>query len=114
MQEEKPVREITTDQVAAALEAGACVVDVRESDEYAAGHVPGALSIPMGRLPSRLGELDRSSPVHLICASGNRSSAMVDVLVAQGFDAVNVIGGTGAWVRSGRPVVGGSGTGAAR
>jgi rhodanese-related sulfurtransferase len=77
---------------------------VRETSEYAEGHVPGALNIPMGQLTSRLNELDRTAAVHLVCASGNRSSAMADVLLAQGFDAVNVAGGTGAWIRSGQPV----------
>lgn len=108
------MREIDIDQTAAALETGAAVIDVRETDEYVEGHVPGALNIPMGQLPSRLDELDRDAPVHVICASGNRSSAMVDVLVAQGFYAVNVLGGTSAWVSSGRPVVKGSQTGDAR
>jgi rhodanese-related sulfurtransferase len=64
----------------------------------------------MGQLPSRLGELDRNRPVYVVCASGNRSAAMTDVLVANGFDAYSVAGGTGAWSRSGRPVE----TGAAR
>lgn len=98
------MREIDTDQLATALADGAAVIDVRESDEYAAGHVPGAVNIPMGRLTARLDELDRTAPVHLVCASGNRSAAMADVLLTQGFDAVNVRGGTSAWIRSGRPV----------
>jgi rhodanese-related sulfurtransferase len=102
------MREIDIDEVASALEDGACVVDVRETNEFVAAHVPGAVNIPMGRLILRLDELDRSAPVHLICTSGNRSGAMVDVLVAQGFDAVNVRGGTIAWVQSGRPVVPGT------
>ncbi|MDO9494692.1 MAG: rhodanese-like domain-containing protein [Nocardioides sp.] len=106
------MREIDIDQIASALQDDACVVDVREIGEYVAGHVPGAVNIPMGRLMSRLDELDRGAPVYLICASGNRSGAMADVLVAQGFDAVNVVGGTGAWVRSGRPVVAGAEIGA--
>lgn len=98
------MRQIDIQQVATALESGACVIDVRETSEYAAGHVPGAVNIPMGRLTARLGELDRGATVHVICASGNRSGAMVDLLVAHGFDAVNVAGGTGAWIRSGRSV----------
>ncbi len=104
------MREIDIDQTAAALESGGALVDVREASEYAEGRVPGAVNLPMGVLTSRLHELDRTAPVHVICASGNRSSAMVDVLVAQGFDAVNVRGGTQAWISSGRPVE----TGAAR
>lgn len=108
------MREIDIDQIASALEDGACVIDVRETGEYSAGHVPGAVNIPMGHLTSRLGELDRGAPVHLVCASGNRSTAMADVLIAQGFDAVNVLGGTDAWIRSGRPVVTGAETDAQR
>lgn len=98
------MREATIDDLAAALERGETVIDVREPDEYAAGHVPGVLSVPMGRLPGRVAELDRSRPVLVVCASGNRSSAMADVLVAQGLNARSVVGGTSAWVRAGREV----------
>ncbi len=96
--------EIDLDQLARSAQDGATVIDVREPAEYVAGHVPGATPVPMGQLPSRLGELDRSRPVYVVCASGNRSAAMTDVLVANGFDAYSVAGGTGAWARSGRPV----------
>ncbi|KQQ41411.1 rhodanese-like domain-containing protein [Nocardioides sp. Leaf307] len=98
------MRQIDIDQLAAAIDDGAVVVDVREPGEYAEGRVPGARNIPMGHLPSRLGELDPSRPVHVVCASGNRSAAMTDLLTAQGLEAVNVTGGTTAWIRSGRPV----------
>lgn len=85
--------------------AGAArVVDVREPAEYVAGHVPGAMLLPMGQLASRLAELDKARPVYLICASGNRSAAMADLLVAAGYDAYSVAGGTAAWARSGRAV----------
>jgi len=96
--------EIDVVQLEQALLDGAVLVDVREPDEYARAHVPGARLIPMGQLSSRLPELDRSRPVHLICASGNRSGAMCRLLTANGFEAVNVEGGTKAWVGSGRPV----------
>ena len=98
------MREITVDQLATELDEGATVVDVREVAEYREGHVPGAANIPMGRLPDRLEELDRSRPVYVVCASGNRSRAMTDVLTGAGFDAVNVAGGTSAWAQSGRPL----------
>lgn len=106
------MREIDIDQLAAALDEGATVVDVRETTEYADAHVPGAVNIPMGQLTSRLDELDRTSPVHVLCASGNRSAVMTEVLLAHGFEAANVLGGTHAWVRAGRPVVRGADVGA--
>jgi rhodanese-related sulfurtransferase len=94
--------EVDVDQLAAAGEA--VVVDVREPGEYVQGHVPGAVLMPMGQLSGRMAELDRGAPVYLICASGNRSQAMTDVLRAAGFDARSVAGGTRAWIESGRPV----------
>ncbi|MEV0787843.1 rhodanese-like domain-containing protein [Kribbella sp. NPDC050459] len=96
--------EIDTDQLAVVLDSGVTVLDVREPREYAAGHVPGAVNIPMGRLTGRLDELDRSAPVYVVCATGNRSSAMTSLLISAGFDAHNVAGGTSAWARSGRPI----------
>ena len=76
--------ETTVDQLAAALDQGAPVIDVREPAEFREGHVPGATNIPMGQLTARLGEIDPNRPVHVVCASGNRSSAMADVLTANG------------------------------
>lgn len=96
--------EIDIERLAGAAEVDAHVIDVREAAEYVAGHVPGATLIPMGHLASRLGELDRSRPVYVVCASGNRSAAMTDLLVAQGYEAHSVAGGTTAWARSGRPL----------
>jgi rhodanese-related sulfurtransferase len=98
------MREIAIDQAAAALDQGAAVIDVREPKEFRTGHLPGAVNIPMGQLPARMGEIDRNRPVYVVCASGNRSSAMTDVLTAAGFDAINLAGGTSAWARSGRPI----------
>ena len=98
--------EIDVEELAAVHDHG-LLVDVREPDEYVAGHVPGAVLIPMGQLANRLGEIDKTSPVYVICASGNRSSAMTDLLRGSGFEAVSVAGGTGAWERSGRPLEGG-------
>lgn len=101
------MREISVDELATlvgtgATEADAVLIDVRERAEFTEGRVPTAVNVPMGRLPAHMASLDRSVPVYLICRSGNRSGAMTDLLAASGFDAVNVSGGTDAWIRSGR------------
>ena len=98
------MREVTIEQTAGAMTRGVAVVDVRESSEYAAGHVPGVRHIPMGSLADRLHELDRTEPVLVICASGNRSAAMADLLTARGFEAASVAGGTTAWERAGHTI----------
>lgn len=98
------MRETTVEHLASALEQGATLIDVREPVEYRRGHVPGAVNIPMSQLTTRLGEIDRKRPVHVVCASGNRSRAMTEVLTAAGYDATNVAGGTSAWIRSGRSI----------
>lgn len=91
------MKQIDVTELAAALAGGGALIDVREPREFSAGHVPGATLIPMAQLPGRLHELDASAPVYLICASGNRSGVMCEVLTAAGFDAINVAGGTAAW-----------------
>jgi len=101
MSEQTP--EISLEDYAAARSTGV-TIDVRERAEYAEAHVPGAVLMPMGQLASRLGELDRSTRVHVICATGNRSKAMTDLLVAAGFDASSVASGTQGWIQSGRAV----------
>ncbi len=100
----KTTPEIDLDRLARAQSDGASVVDVRQPSEYLAGHVPGSVPVPMGQLASRLSELDKTRPVYVVCASGNRSAAMTDLLLAAGYDAYSVAGGTAAWARSGRPV----------
>jgi len=98
------MREVTVEAAAGLIEGGAAAIDVREPEEYAAGHVPGAVNIPMGQLHRRLSELDRSRRQVVVCRSGNRSDAMTDVLLANGFEASNMLGGTIAWARAGRPI----------
>jgi len=98
------MREIDVADLEPALRDGATLVDVREVAEYAEGRVPGAALLPMSQMSTRVGELDPSAAVYVICASGNRSAAMCDFLTATGLDVVNVTGGTNAWIRSGRPV----------
>ena len=96
--------DVTVDDLDVARKAGATVVDVRESDEYAAGHVPGAHLLPLSVLPVRMQDLPRSEPVFVVCQSGGRSAQAAQLLDQAGLDVRNVLGGTSAWVRSGRPV----------
>ncbi|HET6563235.1 MAG TPA: rhodanese-like domain-containing protein [Marmoricola sp.] len=96
------MREVDVEGLESALADGAVLVDVRQPQEYAEAHVPGAVLVPMQELVSRIGELDKEQPVYLICRVGSRSAAVAEFLVAQGYDAVNVAGGTADWVRSGR------------
>ena len=80
------------------------VVDIREPHEHAGGVVPGAMLLPMGHLPRRLGELDRSRDYALICRSGSRSLNMSVWLALQGFRVHNVQHGMNAWMAAGYPL----------
>jgi rhodanese-related sulfurtransferase len=87
-------------------EAGAVIVDVREPDEWQAGHVPGAKHIPLGSLGARMGELDPNAEIIAVCHSGVRSDAAVKALRRAGFgNAWNLAGGMVAWERKKLPIV---------
>lgn len=74
------------------------VIDVREQAEYAFNHIPGALSIPMGELESRLHELDKEDELYIVCRTGNRSDLAARKLAEKGFTKVmNVIPGMSEW-----------------
>jgi len=74
------------------LEAGEQVIDVREVPEYEAGHIKGAVNIPMTSIRQRLDELDKSKPVYVHCRTGERSYNMTLMLQANGFDVKNIAG----------------------
>ncbi len=95
--------EISIEAFKEELEAGAYVLDVREDDEFAAGHVPGAVHIPMNFVGQRLDEIP-AGRVLVICRSGNRSARITELLRAQGRDAVNVLEGTMGWAQRGWPL----------
>ncbi|MDH3680263.1 MAG: rhodanese-like domain-containing protein [Acidimicrobiia bacterium] len=79
---------------ASVVNAGTQLIDVREPDEVAAGALPGSVNIPLGDLPVRVGELDPSRRVVLLCRSGGRSASAAEFLVASGFDdVINLAGG---------------------
>nr|WP_203729097.1 rhodanese-like domain-containing protein [Streptomyces sp. SID12501] len=91
------------------LKDGDFLLDVREDEEWQAGHAAGALHIPMSEFVARYGELTGAAPqdgrVNVICRSGARSAQVTNHLVQQGIDAVNVAGGMQMWEAAGRPVV---------
>src|SRR5258705_11884783 len=88
------------------------LLDVREDDEWAAGHIDGAQHIPLGELGDRLGELPKDRTIVAVCRSGGRSEAAVRGLRRLGFEAENLEGGVNAWDRAKLPLVEGSGGGA--
>lgn len=80
------------------------LIDVREPDEYTAAHVPGATLIPLGTVADNVGQVPTEGTVYVICAKGGRSYNAAEFYRAQGIDAVNVAGGTTAWIEAGHPV----------
>ncbi|MCW2788404.1 MAG: sulfurtransferase [Aeromicrobium sp.] len=81
------------------------VLDVREDHEWAAGHIAGAVHVPLADLPARVGELDPTVPTLVVCHVGGRSARATQWLHAQGHDVTNVAGGMEAWEQAGRPTV---------
>lgn len=105
------LRSVDVQQAQQMKKQGALLLDVREPHEYASGHAPGSLLIPVGQLDQRLQEIEayRDQPVVLICRSGQRSAAATKILQKAGFTAAtNVEGGMIAWEKAGLPVVRGT------
>jgi rhodanese-related sulfurtransferase len=80
------------------------LLDVREPDEWRAGHAPTAVHVPMGEIIARLDEVPAGVRVAVICRMGSRSAQVTEYISRLGRDAVNVAGGMVAWQRSGRPM----------
>ncbi|WP_336321196.1 rhodanese-like domain-containing protein [Streptomyces lavendofoliae] len=94
---------------AASVPADGLVLDVREDDEWAAGHVEGAIHVPMSDFVARFGEVTEAVAdgrrAYVMCRVGGRSAQVTQYLVQQGIDAVNIDGGMLAWEGAGRPMV---------
>jgi rhodanese-related sulfurtransferase len=92
---------------AAALQGdGAFMLDVREPDEWAAGHIDGATLIPLGELEARVAEVPTDRKVVVVCRSGNRSATGRDILLGAGHpSATSMAGGMKAWAAAGNEVV---------
>jgi rhodanese-related sulfurtransferase len=98
------VPEVDVAELARRRAEGAALIDVRQPDEWLASRAPGAALVPLAELPDRLAEVPDAGTVFVICAVGGRSAKAVELLRAHGVDAVNVAGGTRAWVAAGLPV----------
>jgi rhodanese-related sulfurtransferase len=105
MRDESRQLEVDLEQFEAAHAAGATVLDVRNPDEYVAGHVAGAVLIPLGELAARQDEIPEGDPLYVICAVGGRSLTATKALVEAGYEAVSVVGGTNGWVERGGAIV---------
>ncbi len=96
--------ELSAADVAAALGRGELTaVDVREAGEWDAGHIDGAVWIPMSELADRVAELP-GGPLAIVCRSGSRSEMVADWLVRSGVDASNMAGGMIAWQIASLPI----------
>lgn len=87
------------------LPDGMVVVDVREPEEWDAGHIDGAVHIPMMQVPERFAELPEADRFLVVCKVGARSARVTMFLQQQGVDAVNLAGGMAAWEWARRPMV---------
>jgi rhodanese-related sulfurtransferase len=88
------------------LEDGCALIDVREDEEWVAGHAPGAVHLPMSALPARIAEIPTTGDVVVLCRSGSRSAQVVAYLVQNGWSNVrNLADGMVGWALSGRPMV---------
>ena len=85
------------------------LLDVREDDEWTAGHAPGAVHISLGQLGGQADQVPKDQPVYVICRAGSRSARATQVLGANGWDVTNVSDGMQGWEAAGRPMVSESG-----
>ena len=102
------IAEISVTELEKLIAAGSLVIDVRETDEFAAGHVPTAISIPLSTVQDRVDEFRHQGTVYVICQVGGRSMRACQYLAD--FDIVNLVniaGGTTGWIALGNDVVAG-------
>ena len=87
------------------LPAGIFLLDVREDDEWAAGHAPEAVHVRLSEIPARTDEIPRDREVYVICRTGNRSAYAAQALAVGGLNAINVADGMTGWAVAGRPMI---------
>jgi rhodanese-related sulfurtransferase len=101
------IAEISVDELEERLVEGARLIDVRQPYEFDEMRVSGAVLVPLATVPDNVDAFRSEDPVYVICKTGARSARACEFLAAQGVEAVNVAGGTLAWIRSGRDYVSG-------
>lgn len=99
------IKEVSPREAQSLANAGAILLDVREPEEFAAGHIPDAQLIPLGELADQYRILDSATAVVVVCRSGQRSAFATQFLINQGFDATNLAGGMLAWHHDGQTMV---------
>jgi rhodanese-related sulfurtransferase len=98
--------EVVVAEASALRDGGALILDVREPDEWVAGHIPDATLIPLGELAGRVAEVPTDRQVVVVCRSGNRSASGRDILLAAGHPGVtSMAGGMNDWAAAGYPTV---------
>ena len=102
---QEPFTRLTVAEAKEMIDSGTPIIDVREMNEYTAGHVPGAKLIPVNTIMHRTDELPKDRSIVFICALGQRSALACEMAAALGFtDLYNVEGGTNGWIEAGYPV----------
>lgn len=98
--------EVSVTQAVALRDQGAFILDVRQPDEWAAGHIEGATLIPLGELAARLSDVPKNRAIVVVCQSGRRSARGRDILLSNGFSQVtSMAGGMSAWSAQGMATV---------
>jgi rhodanese-related sulfurtransferase len=105
VQREPGVPAVGPEEAARRVDEGAVLLDVREPDEWHAGHAPDAVHVPLAALAASIGRFDKDQPIVAVCRVGGRSERAASVLLQRGYDAVNLAGGMQAWRSAGMPVV---------
>jgi len=102
------IAEISVSELEPLIASGAVLIDVRESNEFASGHVPTAISIPLSTVQDRVDEFRHDGTVYVICQVGGRSMRACQFLADFDIDnLVNIAGGTSGWIALGNAVAAG-------
>lgn len=99
------VPQLTPAEAARSADGGALLLDVREDDEWQAGHAPEAVHLALGNLSEGYRSLPQDRRIVAICRIGGRSERAAIALRDVGYDVVNLAGGMQAWAAAGQPVV---------